>query len=68
MTSDFSAHPVLSRAMQGGEMLQADEVVGEDRPRPAATGRPRRLSNAKQSAIDERNRPNIVIALAGFTR
>lgn len=27
MTSEISAHPALSRTMQGGDMLQADEVV-----------------------------------------
>ncbi|WP_033052174.1 helix-turn-helix domain-containing protein, partial [Sinorhizobium meliloti] len=27
MTNEISGHPALSRTMQGGEMLQADEVV-----------------------------------------
>lgn len=27
MTSAISSHPALSRTMQGGDMLQADEVV-----------------------------------------
>ena len=27
MTSEISLHPALSRTMQGGDMLQADEVV-----------------------------------------
>lgn len=27
MTSTISSHPALSRTMQGGDMLQADEVV-----------------------------------------